>query len=132
VTNVRHPLMMVGSDGIPDLDGLPHPRLYGTFPRVFAQYVRGRGEISVSEAVRRMTSLAADRFGLTGRGRLAPGAAADAVVFDPVTIRDVATFTDSKREPEGVDWVIVNGAIAVDHGHHTGSHTGRLLRYGSP
>jgi N-acyl-D-aspartate/D-glutamate deacylase len=64
--------------------------------------VRSRGEISVSEAVRRMTSLAADRFGLTGRGRLAPGARADAVVFDPATIRDVATFTDSKREPEGV------------------------------
>jgi N-acyl-D-amino-acid deacylase len=131
VTNVRHPLMMVGSDGIPDLDGLPHPRLYGTFPRVFAEYVRERGEISLSEAVRRMTSLAADRFGLAGRGRLAPGAMADAVIFDPATIRDVATFADPKREPEGVHWVIVNGTIAVDHGRHTGARAGRLLRYGS-
>jgi N-acyl-D-aspartate/D-glutamate deacylase len=77
-----------------------------------------------------MTSLAADRFGLTGRGRLTPGAYADAVVFDPATIRDVATFADSKREPEGVHWVIVNGAIAVDHGRHIGARTGRLLRYG--
>jgi len=131
VNNVRHPLMMIGSDGIPDLDGLPHPRLYGTFPRVFAEYVRGRGEISVSEAVRRMTSLAADRFGLAGRGRLAPGAHADAVVFDPAAIRDVATFADSKREPEGVHWVIVNGTIAVERGRHTGARAGRLLRYGS-
>src|SRR5215471_605970 len=131
VTNVRHPLMMVGSDGIPDLDGLPHPRLYGTFPRVFAEYVRNRAEISVSEAVRRMTSLAADRFGLVGRGRLAPGAHADAVVFDPAAIRDVATFADSKREPEGVHWVIVNGTIAVENGRHTGARAGRLLRYRS-
>jgi len=129
VTNVRHPLMMVGSDGIPDLDGLPHPRLYGTFPRIFAEYVRGRGEISVGEAVRRMTSLPADRFGLMGRGRLAPGARADVVVFDPATIRDVATFAEPKREPEGVHWVIVNGAVTVDRGRHTGARAGRLLRH---
>jgi N-acyl-D-amino-acid deacylase len=131
VTNVRHPLMMIGSDGIPDLDGLPHPRLYGTFPRVFAQYVRGRGEISVSEAVRRMTSLPAGRFGLTDRGTLTPGAWADVVVFDPATIRDTATFTDPKREPDGVSWVIVNGVIALDRGRHTGSRAGRLLRFGA-
>ncbi|HYS32761.1 MAG TPA: D-aminoacylase [Streptosporangiaceae bacterium] len=129
VTNVRHPLMMVGSDGIPDLDGLPHPRLYGTFPRIFAEYVRRRGEISVSEAVRRMTSLPADRFGLAGRGRLAPGARADVVVFDPATIRDVATFADPKREPEGVRWVIVNGVLTVEQGRHTGARAGRLLRH---
>jgi N-acyl-D-aspartate/D-glutamate deacylase len=123
--------MMIGSDGIPDLDGLPHPRLYGTFPRVFAQYVRGRGEISVSEAVRRMTSLPAGRFGLTDRGTLTPGAWADVVVFDPATIRDTATFTDPKREPDGVGWVIVNGVLAVDRGRHTGARAGRLLRFGA-
>jgi len=131
VTNVRHPLMMIGSDGIPDLNGLPHPRLYGTFPRVFAEYVRKRSEISLSEAVRRMTSLAADRFGLADRGRLAPGAWADVAVFDPVAFRDVATFAASKREPEGLHWVIVNGKLTYDHGRHTGARAGRLLRFGA-
>ncbi|HEX5190246.1 MAG TPA: D-aminoacylase [Streptosporangiaceae bacterium] len=131
VTNVRHPLMMVGSDGIPDLNGLPHPRLYGTFPRVFAQYVRERQEISVPEAVRRMTSLPADRFGLAGRGRLTPGAWADVVVFDPATFRDTATFADPRREPEGMAWVIVNGQVAYDHGHHTGARSGLLLTFSS-
>src|SRR5258708_25151431 len=83
VTNVRHRLMMIGSDGIPDLDGLPHPRLYGTFPRVFAEYVRKRGEISLSEAVRRMTTLPARPFGLAHPGRLAPRAPATVPLLDP-------------------------------------------------
>jgi N-acyl-D-amino-acid deacylase len=131
VSNVEHPLMMVGSDGVPDLDGLPHPRLYGTFPRVFAEYVRGRGLIRLEEAVRRMTSLAADRFGLTGRGRLIPGGRADLVVFDPRTIRDLGTYEDPKREPEGVHWVVVNGTLQFDRGRHTGARAGRLLRYRS-
>jgi N-acyl-D-aspartate/D-glutamate deacylase len=74
LSNVKHPLMMIGSDGIPDLSGRPHPRLFGTFPRIFAQYVRGHAVISLAEAIRRMTSLPADRFGLAGRGRLTPGA----------------------------------------------------------
>jgi N-acyl-D-amino-acid deacylase len=129
VTNVRHRLMMIGSDGIPELDGLPHPRLYGTFPRVFAEYVRKRAEISVSEAVRRMTSLPADRFGLAGRGRLTPGAWADVAVFDPNAFRDVATFTDPKQEPEGLHWVFVNGTLTFDRGRHTGARAGRLLRF---
>jgi N-acyl-D-aspartate/D-glutamate deacylase len=129
VTNVRHPLMMVGSDGIPDLDGLPHPRLYGTFPRVFAEYVRGGQEISVAEAVRRMTSLPADRFGLTGRGRLAAGDWADVVVFDPATFRDTATFAAPKQEPEGMYWVLVNGQLTYDRGRHTGVRAGQLLSF---
>jgi N-acyl-D-amino-acid deacylase len=131
VSNIRHPLAMIGSDGIPDLSGLPHPRLFGTFPRVFAQYVRGRGVISVAEAVRRMTSLPADRFGLAGRGRVAAGAVADLVIFDPATITDVATYQDPKREPAGVHWVVVNGTLAYEHGRHTGARPGQLL-YFSP
>ena len=129
VTNVRHPLMMIGSDGIPDLDGLPHPRLFGTFPRVFAQYVRDRQELSVAEAVRRMTSLPADRFGLSGRGRIAPGAWADLVVFDPATFSDTATFEAPKQEPEGMHWVLVNGELTYDRGRHTGARAGRLLTF---
>lgn len=129
LANVRHPLMMIGSDGIPELDGLPHPRLYGTFPRVFAEYVRKRGEISVGEAVRRMTSLPADRFGLADRGRLTPGAWADVVVFDPAAFRDLASFAEPKREPAGLYWVIVNGSLVFDRGRHTGARAGRLLSY---
>src|SRR5438067_874721 len=72
-TNLRHPLMMVGSDGIPNLQGRPHPRLFGTFPRVLAEYVRGRGVLPLAEAVRRMTSLSCDRFGLADRGRVREG-----------------------------------------------------------
>src|SRR5690606_22425144 len=76
-TNLRHPRMMIGSDGIPDLKGMPHPRLYGTMTRVLGEYVRERRVLPLEEAVRRMTSLAADRFGLTGRGRIAEGQHAD-------------------------------------------------------
>jgi N-acyl-D-amino-acid deacylase len=130
ITNVRHPRMMVGSDGIPDLDGLPHPRLYGTFPRVFAQYVRGSQVVSLPEAVRRMTSLPADRFGLADRGRLTSGAFADLVVFDPVAFRDIGTYQDPKRAPEGLHWVVVNGRLTFDHGRHTGARAGCLLRFG--
>jgi N-acyl-D-amino-acid deacylase len=129
VTNVTYPKMMIGSDGLPELDGLPHPRLFGTFPRIFAQYVRGRAVITLAEAVRRMTSLAADRFGLADRGRIAVGAHADLVVFDPAAIRDTATYQDPKREPEGIHWVIVNGGLVYDRGRHTGARPGKLLRY---
>jgi N-acyl-D-amino-acid deacylase len=132
ITNVKHPLMMIGSDGIPELEGLPHPRLFGTFPRVFAQYVRRDKVISLAEAVRRMTSLPADRFGLAGRGRLTPGAPADLVVFDPATIADLATFADPKREPTGVRWVVVNGQLVYADGRHTGARPGRVLRFGPP
>jgi N-acyl-D-amino-acid deacylase len=128
-TNVRHPLMMVGSDGIPDLSGLPHPRLFGTFPRIYAEYVRRLGLITTAEAVRRMTSLAADRFGLAGRGRLEPGAAGDLVVFDPTTFGDLATYEDPKREPAGMAWVVVNGQLTYDHGRHTGARAGRVLSF---
>jgi N-acyl-D-amino-acid deacylase len=130
ITNVRHPLMMVGSDGIPDLDGMPHPRLFGTFPRIIAEYVRRLGTLSLEEAVRRMTSLSADRFGLAGRGRVTEGGSADLVVFDPETVRDTATYDDPKREPVGITWVVVNGRLAYDHGRHTGARAGRLVRFG--
>lgn len=128
-TNLRHPLMMVGSDGIPDLKGMPHPRLFGTFPRVLGEYVRNRRILSLEEAIRRMTSLSCDRFGLVGRGRIEVGAHADLVVFDPDRIIDVATYDDPKREPDGINWVVVNGQVTVDHGRHTGAGAGRLVHY---
>ncbi|HEV2368813.1 MAG TPA: D-aminoacylase [Acidimicrobiales bacterium] len=128
-TNLRHPKVMIGSDGIPNLAGKPHPRLFGTFPRVLGEYVRHRGVITLEEAVRRMTSLSCERFGLDGRGRIREGWWADLVLFDPGAVVDVATYEDPMREPVGVSVVVVNGAIAYRDGHHTGVGAGRLLRY---
>ncbi|UCE86432.1 MAG: D-aminoacylase [Deltaproteobacteria bacterium] len=128
-TNLRHPRMMIGSDGIPDLRGKPHPRLFGTFPRVLAEYVRARGILTLEEAVRRMTSLACERFGLAQRGRVAEGYWADLVLFDPAAIRDTASYEDPKREPVGIALVVVNGQVACRDGRHTRVGSGRPLRY---
>jgi N-acyl-D-amino-acid deacylase len=128
-TNMRHPAVMIGSDGLPVLDGLPHPRLFGTFPRVLARYVRERRVATLEDAVRRMTSFPAWRFGLTERGVLAPGNFADLVVFDPDTVLDTATWDEPMREPEGIALVVVNGAVACEDGTHTGAGSGRLLHY---
>jgi N-acyl-D-amino-acid deacylase len=127
--NLRHPLMMVGSDGIVDLAGRPHPRLFGTFPRVLARYVRDRAVLSLEEAVRRMTSLPCRRFGLRDRGVVAEGQLADLVLFDPATIADTATYDDPQQEPDGVGLVVVNGRVAYRSGTHTGAGAGRVLRY---
>jgi N-acyl-D-aspartate/D-glutamate deacylase len=129
-TNLRHPRMMIGSDGIPDLAGRPHPRLWGTMPRVLGEYVRERGVLPLEEAVRRMTSLSCERFGLAGRGRIQEGWSADLVLFDPATVIDRATYDDPAQEPVGIEVVVVNGQIAYDHGRHTGVGAGRVLRYG--
>ncbi|MGH2608044.1 MAG: N-acyl-D-amino-acid deacylase family protein [Tepidiformaceae bacterium] len=128
-TNLRHPMMMIGSDGIPDLKGRPHPRLFGTMPRVLGKYVRDQGVIPLEEAVRRMTSLPCDRFGLADRGRIAEGSWADLVLFDPTTVRDLATYKEPKQEPEGIRMVVVNGEVAYEDGRHSGAGTGRMLRY---
>jgi N-acyl-D-aspartate/D-glutamate deacylase len=128
-TNLRHPQVMIGSDGIPALNGMPHPRLFGTMPRVLAHYVRERGVLHLEEAIRRMTSLPCERFGLVGRGIVQEGNWADLVLFDPAAVRDVATYDDPKREPEGIRMVVVNGQVAYDDGRHTGIGAGRMLRY---
>jgi N-acyl-D-amino-acid deacylase len=128
-TNLRDPRVMIGSDGIPDLNGRPHPRLFGTMPRVLAKYVRERGVLSIEEAVRRMTSLPAERFGLSGRGRVQEGYLADLVLFDPATVQDLATYPDPKQEPAGIAMVVVNGAIAYEGGKHTAVGSGQMLKY---
>lgn len=127
-TVMRHPSTMIGSDGIPTLEGKPHPRLYGTFARVLGRYARDEKLFSMAEAVYRMTGFAARKFGLKDRGAIRPGACADLVLFDPATVIDRGTFEDPKRAPEGIRAVFVNGARAVAGGKVTGVRSGRVLR----
>src|SRR5262245_48171890 len=126
-TTMTHGSHTVGSDGILVGDR-PHPRSYGTFPRYFAVYVRELGILTWEQAVRKMTSLPAQRLGFADRGLLRPGLAADVTCIDPATIRDTATYEDPRRLPEGVPYVIVNGVVVVDDGRHTGALAGRALR----
>jgi dihydroorotase/N-acyl-D-amino-acid deacylase len=129
---LRHPWTAVASDGrlTQPGEGHPHPRWYGTFPRVLARYVRERGVIDLEEAVRKMTSLPADRIGLADRGRITEGAFADLVVFDPATVQDRATFQDPHQYAAGIPWVVVNGVITVDDGAFVDVRPGRVLRRG--
>ena len=124
-TVMQSPLQMFCTDGI--VLGKPHPRAYGSFPRVLGRYV-GEGVVSLEEAVRKMTSLPAQTFGLHDRGLLRPGMCADITIFDPDTVIDKATYRDPIQFPEGIEYVIVNGVVTVDRGEHTGACGGRILR----
>jgi dihydroorotase/N-acyl-D-amino-acid deacylase len=125
---MRHPTTMIGSDGIPALDGKPHPRLYGTFARVLGHYARDEGVLPLEEAVHRMTGLSARKFRLADRGELRQGAFADLVVFDPARVRDAASFEHPHRFAEGIPHVLVNGTAIVRDGEPTGERPGRPLR----
>ena len=129
VSNLRHDRVMIGSDGLPDLTGRPHPRLFGTFPRVLGRYVREQGVVDLENAVRRRTSLSCDVHGLSGRGRITEGNWADLVLFDPDVVIDVASYEDPKREAVGIRNVWVNGHMAFDNGVHTRVGSGNVLRY---
>src|SRR5439155_338592 len=110
--------------------GKPHPRSYGTFPRVLGTYARDEHVLTLEDAVRKMTSLPASRVALRDRGVLRAGAAADVVVFDPQTVADRATFDEPHRYPAGIPLVIVNGEIALRDGETTAARSGRFLRLG--
>ena len=131
---MRHPNVSIGSDGIittvpgPPDPTRPHPRYYGTFPRILGKYAREEAVVTLPEAVRKMTALPADALGLTDRGRIAPGAAADLVIFDPATVIDRATYKQPHQYPAGIDEVIVNGVSVVSQGKETGAAPGVLLR----
>ena len=127
-TVMAHPTTMIGSDGIPTTGGKPHPRLYGTFARVLGHYVRDDQVLSLEQAVHRMTGMPAAKFGLTGRGTIAPGAYADMVLFDPATIDDIATYDSPRQYPAGISHVWVNGTAVVAGSVHTGARPGRALR----
>jgi dihydroorotase/N-acyl-D-amino-acid deacylase len=127
VTRVlAHPRTMIGSDGIP-LPGKPHPRLAGTFSRVLGRYAREQQLFDLSTAIRKMTSLPAERFGLHDRGAIAVGKASDLVVFDSEAVIDRATFEDPLLAPDGVHAVFVNGRLVVENGRLTGEKPGRFL-----
>jgi N-acyl-D-aspartate/D-glutamate deacylase len=132
-TALVHPHVMIGSDGSSlavegaMAAGRPHPRSYGTFPRVLGHYARDERIITLPEAVRKMTGLPADRLGLTDRGVLRAGARADVVAFDAARIIDRATYEEPHRYAAGVSHVLVNGRVVVEGGEHTGALPGRVL-----
>ena len=128
---VQHPLQMVGSDALL-LGDFPPAMAYGTFPVIIAKYVREEGRMTLPEAIRKMTSYPAQRMDIPDRGILRDGFRADIVVFDYEEISAPATRFDPRQFSLGVDYVIVNGEIVVDHGTHTGAHPGRALRRGRP
>lgn len=123
---LAHPLTMVGSDGLP-VDPLPHPRLWGAFPRVLGHYSRDLKLFSLPEAIRKMTRMSADRFGLDDRGRIAVGTAADLVLFDPLKVKDAATFSQPQRLAEGIEAVWVNGVLSYAQKTLTGVRAGKFL-----
>ena len=128
---MKHPMNMIASDGgIPAwMEGVPHPRNYGAFARVLGHYVREEGVISFSEAVRKMTSLPAQRLGLDDRGVIRVGAYADIAVLDEETIIDRATFDQPHQYSEGVHYVLVNGQLVLEVGKMTGARPGKVIRH---
>ncbi|MDP7577627.1 MAG: D-aminoacylase [Pseudomonadales bacterium] len=127
-TVMQHPSTMIGSDGIPTLEGKPHPRLYGSFARVLGHYSRDLGLFKLETAIHKMTGLSARKFGLTDRGELHQGTFADLVVFDQNSIVDKGTFADPNHYPEGIHHLFVNGVQVINEGEHTGARSGRSLR----
>jgi N-acyl-D-aspartate/D-glutamate deacylase len=123
---LQHPASMIGSDGLPN-DPRPHPRLWGTFPRVLGHYCREQGIFPLAQAVHKMTGLPAQRFRLAGRGQIREGGHADLVLFDPETIKDTATFTNPISAAEGIVAVWVNGVLSYKDGDATGQRAGRFL-----
>ena len=131
---LRHPHTAIASDGgIREFGiGMPHPRSYGTNARVLAEFVRNRGVLRLEDAIRRMTSLPARTFGFRDRGLIAPGAAADFVLFDPARVQDKATFANPHQFSVGFDFVAVNGTLVVEEGKLTPARPGRVLRSIAP
>jgi N-acyl-D-amino-acid deacylase len=130
---LAHPHLMIGSDSIPlyegdgDRPGKPHPRTYGTFPRVLGEYARERKLFSLETAVHKMTGMAAARMGLRDRGLVQPGAFADLTVFDPATVKDESTYPEPHRYATGIPYVVVNGAVVVDDSRMSAARPGRIL-----
>ncbi|MFN2564151.1 MAG: amidohydrolase family protein [Gemmatimonadaceae bacterium] len=123
---MRQDFVMTGSDG-----STGHPRKYGTFPRKLREYVYNRRVLTLPEAIHRSSALAAETFGIDGRGKLVEGSYADVIVFDPQRLADRATYEDPTRLAVGMRYVVVNGIVAIDAGAYTGALAGRALRRGA-
>jgi N-acyl-D-amino-acid deacylase len=126
VTIMQHPSVSFITDGL--LGGKPHPRVYGSFPRILGRYVRDQGILSLEEAVRKMTSLPAEKLRLKTKGRIAENYDADITIFDFNTIIDKATYENPRQYSPGIEWVIVNGEVVVEKGHHTHAAPGKTVR----
>jgi len=133
---LTHPLVMVSSDGGaaatygPLSQSTPHPRWYGTFPRVLGRYCRDEKFFDLPTAVHKMTAMPAKRLGLKDRGKIDVGLAGDIVVFDPATVIDKSDFLNPHQYATGIDYVLVNGTVVVEKGEHTGALPGKVLRNG--
>lgn len=123
------PFAMIGSDGTPR-DGLPHPRLYGTFPRVIRRFVRELNVLTLEGAVAKMTGMPARRLGLTDAGLIRKGYRADLTMFDPERFADTATFENPRQYPEGLTAVVIGGVVVLENGQPTGARPGGFLRAG--
>jgi len=126
-TIMRDEQVMVGTDALAT-GSKPHPRAYGTYPRILGKYVREDRVLNLPEAIRKMTSFPARKFGLKDRGVIRTGAFADLVVFDPQRVVDTATYESPIQQPRGMPYVLVNGKPAVDDGRVTGARGGKVLR----
>ena len=132
---LSQPWCSIGSDGSAySTNGIlrrghPHPRNFGTFPRVLGVYARERGLLRLEDAVRKMTSLNAAKLGIRDRGLLAAGSFADLTIFDPERVLDRSTYEDPFQYNTGIEYVIVNGQVVLDRGNHTGARPGRALRH---
>jgi N-acyl-D-amino-acid deacylase len=135
---MRSPLHMVGTDAGccnvegPFRRGKPHPRHYGTYPRILGKYVREEKTLILEEAVRKMTSFPAQRFGVESRGVITTGMDADITIFNPDTVIDNATYSEPHQFPSGIEYVIVNGVLTIEHGKYTGALAGKTLRKEAP
>ena len=134
-TALRFPWTSIGSDagailkyGEPDETGLPHPRSFGNFPRVIARYVKERHVLTLEDAIRKMTSWPATRMRFANRGAIREGNWADVTIFDLDQLQDHATYEKPMEFPTGIEWVLVNGVVTIDHGRHTGAKAGQVLR----
>ena len=131
---MKQPFTSIGSDGSaispdgPRGNSHPHPRWYGTFPRVLGRYVREMKTVTLPEAIKKMTSMNAEKINILDRGYLKPGYWADVTIFNPNTVKDNATFEKPHQYPDGIPYVIVNGQIVLDNGKHTNAMPGRAIR----
>ena len=123
---MKHPAVSIITDGL--LGGKPHPRVYGTFPRILGRYVRDKGVIPLEEAIRKMTSLPAEKLRLKNKGLIAEGYDAHVTIFDYNKIDDQATYENPIQFPLGIKWVLVNGKVVIENGKHIHTRSGRIVR----